>query len=154
MVFQTHPRLILALSGFVLVASAAGCGRNNGPVSEVKRNGEDLIAHGSVPLVSDSVPGDAILAGGDVRFSGAAVGDYLGAGGSKQSVDAYHGSLRAAGGKIDVTAPVDRNATIVGGDVQLDSAAVVQRNAYLAGGNVQVRGRCRGLSWHRVDPSC
>lgn len=143
MVFQTHPRLILALSGFVLVASATGCGRN-GTVSETKRNGEDVLAHGSAPQLSDSVPGDAILAGGDVRFSGAAVGDYLGAGGKQTIGGRIHGSLRAAGGEIDVTALVDRNATIIGGDVELDSAAVVQRNAYLVGGNVQVKGAVQG----------
>ena len=143
MVFQTHPRFILALSAFVLVVSATGCGRN-GPVSEVKRNGEDVLARGSAPLVSDSVPGDAILAGGDVHFSGAAVGDYLGAGGKQTIGGRIHGSLRAAGGEIDVTALVDRNATIIGGDVELDSAAVVQRNAYLVGGNVQVKGAVQG----------
>lgn len=46
MVFQIRPRLILALCGFVLVVSAIGCGRN-GPISEVKRNGEDVLARGS-----------------------------------------------------------------------------------------------------------
>lgn len=144
MVFHTHPRSILAVSGFVLVVLAAGCGRGNGPVSEVKRNGEDVLARGSAPLVIDSVPGDAILAGGDVRFSGAAVGDYLGAGGKQTIGGRVHGSVRAAGGEIDVTALIDRNATIVGGDVELDSAAVVQRNAYLVGGNVQVKGAVQG----------
>ncbi len=143
MVFQIRPRLILALCGFVLVVSAIGCGRN-GPISEVKRNGEDVLARGSAPLVADSVPGDAILAGGDVRFTGAAGGDYLGAGGKQTIGGRIHGSLRAAGGEIDVTALVDRNATVVGGDVELDSTAVVARNAYLVGGNVQVKGTVQG----------
>jgi hypothetical protein len=143
MTVQTHPRLILALSGFLLAMSATGCGRN-GPVSEVKRNGEDVLARGSAPLVTDSVPGDAILAGGDVRFTGAAVGDYLGAGGKQTIGGRIHGSLRAAGGEIDVTAVVDRNATVIGGDVELDSTAVVARNAYLVGGNVQVKGAVQG----------
>src|SRR6266550_2086162 len=136
MVFRTHPRLILALSAFVLVMSATGCGGDK-PISEIKRNGEDLMARGSAPLVTDSVPGDVILAGGDVRFSGSAVGDYLGAGGKQTIGGRIRGSLRAAGGEIDVTAVVDRNATVVGGDVELDSAAVVAHNAYLVGGNVQ-----------------
>ena len=143
MVFCTRPRLILALSGFVLVMSATGCGRN-GPISEVKRNGEDVLARGSAPVMTDSVAGDAILAGGDVRFSGAAVGDYLGAGGKQTIGGRIHGSLRAAGGEIDVTALVDRNATVIGGDVELDSAAIVVRNAYLVGGNVQIKGTVQG----------
>jgi len=143
MVFQTRPRLILALSGLALTVTATGCGRER-PVNEVKRNGEDVLAHGSTPSVTDSVPGDAILAGGDVRFSGSAVGDYLGAGGKQTISGRIHGSLRAAGGEIEVTAAVARNATIVGGHVALDSAALVAQNAYLLGGNVDVRGTVQG----------
>jgi hypothetical protein len=143
MVFQTRPCLILALSGLALVVTATGCGRE-GPANEVKRNGEDVLAHGSTPSVTDSVPGDAILAGGDVRFSGAAVGDYLGAGGKQTISGRIHGSLRAAGGEIDVTAAVARNATIIGGHIELDSAALVAQNAYLLGGNVDVKGTVQG----------
>jgi hypothetical protein len=143
MVFQTRPRLILALSGFALAVTATGCGRE-GPANEVKRNGEDVLAHGSTPSVTDSVPGDAIMAGGDVRFSGAAVGDYLGAGGKQMISGRIHGSLRAAGGEIEVTAAVARNATIIGGHVALDSAALVAQNAYLLGGDVDVKGTVQG----------
>jgi hypothetical protein len=143
MAFRTYPRPILTFSVFVLVLAANGCGGDK-PISEIKRNGEDLLARGSAPLVGDSVPGDVILAGGDVRFSGSAVGDYLGAGGKQTIGGRIHGSLRAAGGEIDVTALVDRNATVVGGNVKLDSNAVVARNAYLAGGNVQVKGTVQG----------
>jgi hypothetical protein len=39
---------------------------------------------------------------------------------------------------------VDRNATIAGGSVTLDSTADVARNAYLVGGNVWVNGTVRG----------
>jgi cytoskeletal protein CcmA (bactofilin family) len=91
-------------------------------------------------MVTDSVPGDAILAGSDVYFSGAAGGDYLGAGGRQTVGGRIHGSVRAAGGEIHVTATVDRNATIAGGNVALDSAGSIARNAYLVGGTVQVTG--------------
>ena len=146
MVFQTHPRLILAVSGLALMASTLSCRRNR-PQNQVTRRGEDVLASGSGPTVMDSVPGDAILAGGDVLFSGVAGGDYLGVGGNQMIGGRIHGSIRAAGGEIHVTATVDRNATIAGGNVALDSTAVIARNAYLVGGNVQVNGTVReGLS--------
>ena len=132
-----NPRLIVL--GAVLAASTISC-QSEGPTSQIKRNGEDVIASGSAPVVTDSVTGDAILAGGDVRFSGAAVGDYLGVGGKQTIAGRVHGSLRVAGGEIHVSAAVDRNATIVGGNIELDSAAAVARNAYLAGGSIRLKG--------------
>jgi cytoskeletal protein CcmA (bactofilin family) len=95
-------------------------------------------------MVMDSVAGDAILAGGNVSFSGATGGDYLGAGGNQAISGRIHGSLRAAGGAIRVAATVDRNATITGGKVELDSAAVIGRSAYLFAGAIQVDGAVRG----------
>ena len=95
-------------------------------------------------MVMDSVPGDAILAGGNLSFSGATGGDYLGAGGNEAISGRIHGSLRAAGGAIRVAATVDRNATITGGKVDLDSAAVIGRSAYLFAGAIQVDGAVRG----------
>jgi cytoskeletal protein CcmA (bactofilin family) len=133
----------LVLLGPVLVASMFGCVRSN-PENKVTRIGEDVLASGSLPMVTDSVPGDAILAGGNVSFSGATGGDYLGAGGNQAISGRIHGSLRAAGGAIRVAATVDRNATITGGKVDLDSSAVVGRSAYLFAGAIQVDGAVRG----------
>lgn len=142
MMFQSSPRIILVMLGPVLMASTLSCDRSK-PQNEVTRRGEDVLASGSTPTIMDSVPGDAILAGGDVLFSGVTGGDYLGAGGKQAIGGRIHGSIRAAGGEIHVTAAADRNATIAGGNVALDSAAVVGRNAYLIGGNVQVIGTVR-----------
>jgi hypothetical protein len=135
-------RLILALLGSVLAASALACGRPE-QQPQVTRHGEDVLVSGGTPNVTDSASGDAILTGGDLRFSGATGGDYLGAGGKQTISGRIHGSLRAAGGEIHVAATVDRNTTIVGGNVELDSAAVITRNAYLIGGQVQVEGTVR-----------
>jgi hypothetical protein len=142
MIFQAHPRLILALSS-ALLASTLACGGSDGQKSEVKRHGEDVLASGGTPSVPDSVSGDAIMAGGDVRFSGTTGGDYLGAGGKQTIGGRIHGSLRAAGGDVQVTATVDRNLTVAGGKVVLDSMAAIGRNAYLFGGDVQVNGAVR-----------
>ncbi len=143
MLFQTRSRLVLALLCSVVAASAVACNRER-PENEVKRNGEDVLARGSTPTVADSIPGDAILAGGNVHFSGSAGGDYLGAGGQQTIGGRIHGSLRAAGGEIHVTGIVDRNATVAGGHVELDSPAVVSRNVYLVGGAVRVKGAVQG----------
>ena len=140
MVFQTRGRRLLALSGAALVVSTVSCGNRERPQNEVARRGEDVIASGSTPTVMDSVPGDAILAGGDVSFGGVTGGDYLGAGGKQAITGRIHGSLRAAGGELHVAAVIDRNTTIAGGSVELDSAAVIGRNAYIVGGTIQVKG--------------
>lgn len=140
MVFQTHGRRLLALSGAALMVSTLSCGNRERPQNEVARHGEDVIASGSTPTVMDSVPGDAIMAGGDVSFGGVTGGDYLGAGGKQAITGRIHGSLRAAGGELHVAAAIDRNTTIAGGRVELDSAAVIGRNAYIVGGTIQVKG--------------
>jgi len=139
MMFQSCRRF-LALLGSALVASMLSCGSSQKPQNEITRHNEDVLASGSTPTVMDSVPGDAILAGGDVSFGGATGGDYLGAGGKQAITGRIHGSLRAAGGEIHVAAVVGRNATIAGGSVELDSAAIIARNAYVAGGTIEVNG--------------
>lgn len=143
MMFQTRARLIVALSAAVVLTSAIAC-VNQGPDNETKRNGDDILARGSEPSVPDSIPGDAILAGGDVHFSGSTGGDYLGAGGQQTIGGRIHGSLRAAGGEIHLTGLVDRNATVAGGHVELDSTAAISRNVYLVGGSVRVNGAVQG----------
>lgn len=146
MVFPAHPRFILALLAPVLLTATLSCGRpddRSQPKDKVMRHGEDVLASGGAPSVPDSVPGDAIVAGGDVRFSGATGGDYLGAGGKQVISGRIHGSLRSAGGEVHVMAAVDRNATVAGGKVVLDSTAAIGRNAYLVGGDVQIDGAVR-----------
>lgn len=137
-------RFALALLISSLLASTFGCVRPK-PENQVMRLGEDVLASGSAPmLLYDSIPGDAILAGGDINFSGSTGGDYVGAGGKQDIRGRVHGSLRAAGGNVEVRASVDRNATIGGGNVVVDSVAVIGRNAYLIGGNIKVNGSVRG----------
>jgi hypothetical protein len=140
MVFQTRGRRLLALSGTALIVSTLSCAKSEKPQNEVTRRGEDVIASGSTPTVMDSVPGDAILAGGDASFGGVTGGDYLGAGGKQAITGRIHGSLRAAAGEIHVAATIDRNATIAAGRVELDSAAIIGRNAYIVGGTIQANG--------------
>jgi hypothetical protein len=140
---QIRLRVIAAILASVVLATTASCRRSR-PQNEVFRHGDDVVASGSAPTVTDSVSGDAILAGRDARFSGAAGGDYLGAGGKQSIGGRIHGSVRAAGGEIHLAAVVDRNVTIAGGNVYVDSAADIGRNAYVAGGNVQVLGAVRG----------
>lgn len=126
-----------------LLASVFGCVRPK-PENQVMRLGDDVLASGSAPLLRDSIAGDAILAGGDIVFTGYTGGDYVAAGGKQDIRGRVHGSMRAAGGKIDLNASIDRNATIGGGDILVDSAAVIGRNAYLIGGTVKVRGSVMG----------
>ncbi len=104
------------------------------------QHGEDVLATGETPRVTDSVAGDVILAGQDLSFSGATGGDYLGAGGKQIISGRIHGSVRAAGGDIRISSTVDRNATIAGGRVTIDSLGVIGRSAYLVGGTVEVDG--------------
>ena len=144
MVFA-RARLVVASLGAVLVVSTVGCLAKPKPENQVTRLGEDVLAAGSAPtLAYDSIPGDAIMAGGDINFGGSTGGDYVAAGGRQDVRGRIHGSLRAAGGHVEVSALVDRNATIGGGDLVVDSAAVIGHNAYLIGGSIRVNGAVRG----------
>jgi hypothetical protein len=142
---QAHGRSFVALLGSVILASSLSCSRGNQPPeSQVTRRGGDVVATGSMATIMDSVPGDAILASGDVSFGGVTGGDYLGAGGKQTIAGRIHGSLRAAGGDVHVTALVDRNASILGGRVALDSAGIIAGNAYVIGGMTQIDGTVHG----------
>lgn len=134
-------RCLLTLPGVSLLALTLACTRTRPqPRNEIARRDGDVLASGPAPRVTDSVPGDAMLAGGQVVFSGATGGDYLGVGGSQVVGGRIHGSARAAGGEIHVTATIDHNATIAGGNLTLDHTAVVGRNAYFAGGEIHIDG--------------
>ena len=128
-----------------LLVSIFGCVRPK-PENQLMRVGEDVLASGSAPrILYDSVVGDAIMAGGDINFTGSTGGDYVGAGGKQDIRGRIHGSLRAAGGRVEVrAATVDRNATIGGGDLLIDSLSVIGHNAYLIGGSIRVNGSVRG----------
>jgi len=140
--FLSRARCCLFLA-LLVILPVLGCVRPK-PENQVMRLGDDVLASGSAPSLRDSIPGDAILAGGDVVFTGSTGGDYVGAGGKQDIRGRVHGSMRAAGGHVEVSASVDRNATIGGGDVILDSSAVIGRNAYLIGGTIKVTGAVRG----------
>lgn len=129
---------------FGVLLGTAACGNPRDREPQYHRFGDDMVASGSMPQITDSVPGDILITGGELRFSGASGGDYVGAGGSQSIGGRIHGALRAAGGKLYITAAIDRNITVAGGDVQLDSAAAVGRNAYVAGGTVRVDGTIHG----------
>lgn len=141
--FRTRPTLSLR-AGIVVLASITAC--VGGGEGRMMRNGDDVVMAGGSPFVraTDSVPGDAILFGGESSFEGTAGGDYLGAGGSQKIGGHVRGSVRSAGGEIHVMGTVDRNATVAGGNVTLDSAGVIGGNAYLTGGNVSVEGSVKG----------
>jgi len=132
---------LLVGSAIAILVSIAACGEGR-----MMRNGDDVVMAGGSPFVRalDSVPGDAILFGGDATFEGTAGGDYLGAGGNQKIGGHVHGSVRSAGGEIHVMGTVDRNATVAGGNVNLDSAGVIGGNAYMTGGNVTVVGSVHG----------
>ena len=85
-----------ALVASLILLPALGCVRPK-PENQVMRLGDDVLASGSTPSLRDSIPGDAILAGGDITFTGSTGGDYVGAGGKQDIKGRVHGSMRAAG---------------------------------------------------------
>lgn len=133
-------RKIVWVIPMVLLASCNPQRVNEEPV----RSGADLLGSGNDIRVAESVPGDVILAGSRVIFSGAAGGDYIAAGGDLKVNGNVDGSLRVAGGNIDVGASVGRNVTIAGGEIRLEETAAIGQNAYVAGGEITIRGPIRG----------
>ena len=145
MMVRDHARvgvlgLALVAPAFAVLLACSGQQSQN----EIVRRGDDVLGSGSTPEVIDSVAGDVMLAGGEVRFSGETGGDYLGIGGRQTINGRVHGALRAVGGRIHLTAAVTRNATMAGGALTVDRDAVIDGNAYLAGGSVRVDGAVRG----------
>ncbi len=140
MMVRTLFRLVLP----IVAASLVGC-IGGGPERRLVKNGEDLIVLGSTMIYpADSIAGDVIVAGGEFTFTGSAGGDYLGAGGRQTIGGRIHGSIRAAGGEVHAMGAADRNATIAGGNVTLDSTGVVAGNTYIVGGNIAINGAVRG----------
>lgn len=111
------------------------------PEPDIRRVGNDLVGSRDEVDLAEDVPGDVMLTGGNVRYTGTAGGTYLGAGGVQTFGGRTEGSLRIAGGKVMVSGAVARNATLAGGEVVLDTSARITRNAYLAGGTVRVAGQ-------------
>src|SRR5690242_21414797 len=120
MSYRARARLLLLFASCAVVQSVLACGtpprRGTGGQqgqSEVQivRRGGDVLGAGETVRIADSVPGDAMLAGGQLNFSGATGGDYLGVGGSQVITGRIHGSARVAGGEIRVAGPIERNVT-------------------------------------------
>jgi cytoskeletal protein CcmA (bactofilin family) len=136
------------LSVLVVLAAlmASGCRRGD-PGTEAPRLlrlGDDLLGSGGSLVVTDSVPGDAMLAGGSLVFHGGTGGDYLGAGGEQEIGGRVAGNVRAAGGQVRITGTVGDNLTLAGGRLEVEAPAVVGGNAYLAGGQLRVMGTVEG----------
>jgi len=122
-----------------------GCLIKPKPENQRMQLGQDVLVSGSAPnLYSDSIAGDAIMAGGDIHFGGSTGGDLVAAGGQQDIHGRIHGSLRAAGGNVTVGAVIDRNATIGGGNITLETLGAVAGNAYLIAGKAIVNGSVRG----------
>ena len=140
-----HLVFVRAVAPFLLVP-AVGCE----PVEPLQDAellthwGGDLFGGGASLVTEANVDGDAMLAGGEVRFTGRTGGDYLGAGGQQHLAGEVEGSARVAGGDVRVDAIVGRNATLAGGSVRLGESAVVGGNGYVAGGRVEMVGVVEG----------
>lgn len=104
----------------------------------------DVVAVGDRVAISDSVPGDVMLAGQDLEFDGFSAGSYLGVSGSQSVAGRVLGSVRALGGSVRVGASVGRNVTLAGGSVVVGDEAEIEGNAYLAGGSVRLEGAVSG----------
>lgn len=140
---RIRPLAPLALLACTLAAGCGGDGEGDGE-PRVLRWGGDLIAGGPVLAIPDSIPGDVMIAGRDLDFTGFAGGDYLGAGQELAIGGRVLGDVRAAGRAVDMTGRVGGNATVAGQRVSLGGGAVVGRNAYLAGGTVRMGGTVTG----------
>lgn len=129
----------------VLVLLAAGCGPLGPEGEEIRfRSGGDLVAMGTLVEVPESVDGDVMAGGREIRFTGQAGGAVLGLGAVQRFDGAVTGSLRAAGGGILVTGTTQGNATLLAAEVVVDSDAEIGLNAYLLGGRVEHRGSVGG----------
>jgi cytoskeletal protein CcmA (bactofilin family) len=128
-----------------MVLAGCGGGAPEGENSQIMRWGGDLLGGGGVLSIPDSIPGDAIVAGGEIAFSGVAGGDFIGAGGQQELGGRIAGDVRAAGGELMLTGVVEKNVTAAGGRVEIGEGATIGGNAYLAGQNLRVAGEIDGF---------
>lgn len=134
-----------SLAFMALLLLTAGCGPLAPGGEETRfRSGGDLVAMGALVEVPESVDGDVMAAGRDVRFTGQAGGTVLGLGAVQSFGGTVDGSLRAAGGDILVTGLTRGNATLLAAEVVVDGDAEIGLNAYLLGGRVEHRGSVGG----------
>jgi hypothetical protein len=103
--------------------------------------GGDLVAVHRGMVVRDTVSGDVMAAGNEIRFTGAAGGDLLTAGRTHVLAGATAGSVRSAGSYVLLGTAVERNVTVAAGTVVVDRRSTIRGNAYLAGGTVRMEGQ-------------
>lgn len=139
---QTHLLTVI----LCLPAIFAGCGdgASEGGDRQIMRWGGDLLGGGGNLSILDSIPGDVIVAGGQITFSGAAGGDYLGAGGRQEIGGRITGNARVAGSELMLMGEVAKNVTAAGGQVVVGEGAVIRRNVYIAGQTLRVAGAVDG----------
>lgn len=134
-----------ALVAILLTASAGWTSPGNPRILDAfVGSGADVIAAGWNVTISDSVPGDIMVAGGTLEFDGFAGGSYVGAGRELAVAGEVQGSVRAAGFSIDLDATVGRNVTLAGERVTVAQGTSIGRNAYLAGNRVRFSGVASG----------
>lgn len=129
----------------VLLAGAAGCAPAERPEDPMVRHpGADVLAAGSDLVVTDSVAGDAMLAGGAVSFDGFTGGSYLGVGGEQRLGGYVEGSVRALGGAVEVDGYVRRNVMLAGGLARVARNAQVDGSVYVAARRAEIEGPVAG----------
>lgn len=124
----------------------AGCTSPNNP--EILRtfigSGVDVLQAGTSVTITDSVPGDVMVAGGTLEFDGVAGGSYLGAGRTVSVAGEVGGSVRAAAFSVDLDAIVARNVTLAGERVTVGESTSIGGNTYLAGNRIRFSGAAVG----------
>ncbi len=102
---------------------------------------DDRFIAGTDLIMTEEVPGDAILVGGRIATSGAIHGDEVAAGGQLELGADVDGGLYVAGGRVHLDGKVGRNARIAGADVEVGPQAEVQGGLTIGGGRVEFNGR-------------
>jgi hypothetical protein len=131
-------RAIVTFATLGLIATAAVSS------SEDERSltlGSDVFRADDRVVFTDTVTGDAMLAGGEVTMQGSAGGDVAVAGGEVEITGDVGEDLYAAGGRVTVRGKVSGSARLAGGEVELAENASIADGITIAGGDVRVRGQ-------------
>lgn len=136
------PLGLIALSFFVatpVLAATFSAGQTYTLDKQTTLN-DYLYAEAGSPIVSGTILGDAMLAGGTVTVNGTAKNNLMVAGGTITVLGNVGSSVRAIGGTVTLSGPIGADAVIAGGTVNIVDTATIGRDAAIAGGTVQLGG--------------
>lgn len=104
----------------------------------------DYLTAGEEVKIYGTINGDLYVAGGNVIVDGEVNGDLLVAGGNVSIEGTINQDVRSAGGQVIISGEIGDSLTVLGGNVRLSETGSVDGSVIGAGGNLALKGPVGG----------